>query len=200
MRALCLCCVRLSHPSSGPKAYLATADIFNKGSTKLHKDMTSAINVMPVSSAGPGRGGAQWIIVPLDQVARLTEFLLARRKELRLVAGANPILDQRVFITADMLRDIRGSGIKVFSFTQCQNEAVYIPAGLPHQVCPLRRVPCMISYRRRSATSRLASRSRPTFCPWTRWRQLFGWLMSSPWTTFRIHSIRTRCCGTPGCR
>ena len=187
MRALCLCCVRLSHPSSGPKAYLATADIFNKGSTKLHKDMTSAINVMPVSSAGPGRGGAQWIIVPLDQVARLTEFLLARRKELRLVAGENPILDQRVFITADMLHDIRGCGIKVFSFTQCQNEAVYIPAGLPHQVCPLCGVPWVTAYRRRSVTWRLASRSRPTFCPSTRWRQLFRSPMTFPRTAFRMH-------------
>lgn len=92
---------------------------------------------MPASSLGPGKAGAHWVIVPIAEVTKLTDFFLARSKQLRLRADENPILGQRVFVDSVMLNEIRKEGIKIWDFEQCQGEGVYIPAGLPHQVSSL---------------------------------------------------------------
>ena len=162
--------------------------------------MTSAINIMPVSSGGAGSDGAHWVIVPLDEVSKLTVFLLARRKELKLRGDVNPILDQRVFITTTMLDQMREVGIKVFSFNQRQGEGVYIPAGLPHQVISICRVHELLTHVTRSAMLRPASRLRRTFSPSTPYKRRLMLRKSLPLKASRTLSIRTQCCGTLGCR
>lgn len=116
----------------GPKAYFATEDLFGRGSTALHIDMTDAVNRLSLSLPGSrGSSGARWIMVALEDTLKLARLLT----DLGMANGLNPIMDQRVFIDDHLAAKIRQAGIRLYEFTQKPGDAVFIPAGVPHQVC-----------------------------------------------------------------
>ena len=81
----------------GPKLYIAMgADGDADGTTKLHLDVTCAINLMMWSEGMTSkRPGAQWQIFPADSVGSLRSFL---REEFSLPSDEDPIHQQRYYM------------------------------------------------------------------------------------------------------
>lgn len=117
--------------------YFATPDVAREGSTKLHKDVTSAVNLMVYchdkhNKAPSDVCGAEWLIFHHEDASKLSEYLRSRQEG----AGENTDLchGNRIFIDDDMLLELGKLGIKPFHITQAVGQAVFIPAGCPHQV------------------------------------------------------------------
>lgn len=54
---------------------------------------------------------------------------------MRLMAGSDPIHDQLVYLDSDLRQRLyREYGVKGWAIAQCVGDAVFIPAGAPHQV------------------------------------------------------------------
>ena len=112
--------------------YMATCDTGTCGSTCLHVDATSAVNVMTYSGE---TGGAVWLIFKPGDASKLSQWLRGKYPD----ASPGDIIHQQwVFIT-DRMEDelLRDTGIHGFRFTQRVGDAVFIPAGAPHQVIKL---------------------------------------------------------------
>jgi [histone H3]-dimethyl-L-lysine9 demethylase len=118
----------------GPKVYFALAakqDDGHHGSTRLHCDLTDAINVCvfasPQSDGSPG--GARWDIFSPDDTARLRTVLRVHGDP------EDPILAQNTYLGPSALRKLESQhGIKASTFIQREGDAVFIPAGCAHQV------------------------------------------------------------------
>ena len=133
--------------------------------TKLHQDMSDAVNVLV--HLGPSAEeeaeesirddeefpeGARWDIFRREDVPALTEWLHWKwnRGELALQTTSNkrhaksarlnhPIHDQTIFLTSADLKSLAtDAGVRPWSFVQRLGDAVFIPAGCPHQVRNLR--------------------------------------------------------------
>ena len=133
--------------------------------TKLHQDMSDAVNVLV--HLGPSAEeeaeesirddeefpeGARWDIFRREDVPALTEWLHWKwnRGELALQKKSNkrhaksarlnhPIHDQTIFLTSADLKSLAtDAGVRPWSFVQRLGDAVFIPAGCPHQVRNLR--------------------------------------------------------------
>ena len=119
---------------TGPKGYLATRDRYLTGSTPLHEDVTSAVNIMVYSSpslANDDDGGAEWLIFLPQDKPQLEAYITER---CHLTAEEHPIHSQKVFINSVMLSELAKRGVRPFVIRQRVGEAVFIPAGCPHQV------------------------------------------------------------------
>ena len=103
------------------------------GTTKLHLDVTCAINIMMWSEDMTStRPGAEWQIFPADSVDTLRSFL---RKEFSLSGDDDPIHQQRYYISHDMLVRLRQDyRVSPWTIYQYYGDVVFIPAGCPHQV------------------------------------------------------------------
>ena len=112
--------------------YFATPDRNSRGSTRLHKDYTSAMNLM-VYCHDPRAGqatGATWTIFAREDAPALRKFLSdIHGNDERDLCHA-----QRVFVNTDMLLQLSKIGIKPFVVNQQPGQVVFIPAGCPHQV------------------------------------------------------------------
>ncbi|KAI1783901.1 hypothetical protein LXA43DRAFT_976943 [Ganoderma leucocontextum] len=106
----------------GPKMYVATRDLYSQGSTPLHLDATSAVNLLV-------HVGAMWDIFPAAHAQTIREYL--RRRE---HTSADPIHAQDTYLTEAMLAELALQGVRPFRIYQALGEAVFIPAGCPHQV------------------------------------------------------------------
>lgn len=74
--------------------------------------------------------GAEWTIYPRRQAATVLDYL--RR---RCPADSDPMCTRSLFITKDLENQIsEATGVRPFVFIQRVGEAVFIPAGCPHQV------------------------------------------------------------------
>ncbi|KAI0650954.1 hypothetical protein C8Q79DRAFT_998671 [Trametes meyenii] len=117
-------------PDLGPKMYLATRDIDGVGSTPLHLDVTSAVNILVYASDGKPSGALWHIFLPED--------LDALREYLRSLSQDTPHMDliqaRTVYLTPSMLDDLALRGIRPFRVQQQCGEAIFIPAGCAHQV------------------------------------------------------------------
>ncbi|BDA51374.1 probable lysine-specific demethylase 3A at C-terminar half [Coccomyxa sp. Obi] len=130
--------------------------------TKLHCDLSDAVNIIchvagngagatircgdtPADTATDpsyGRAGAVWDIWPRNSRDQLAAYLRAHAAEFA-AEGLNldpekilhPIHDQDFFLTAKHRAQLKEEyGVESWHFEQHANEAVFIPAGCPHQV------------------------------------------------------------------
>jgi hypothetical protein len=123
----------------GPKMYNAHGDEHNhlrQGSTRLHLDVTSAVNIMlyAVDLPDGSPGGALWHIFTPETASRLREFM-RQHPEIAYSGIGDPIHDQTTYLTPPLIQALdREYGIRPYTFMQHPGEAVYIPAGCAHQV------------------------------------------------------------------
>lgn len=119
-------------PYLGPKAYLAHGTV--KGATtRLHCDMTDAVNILfyaePLND--DEEGGAEWTMIDRGDMAKAEDLL---RKWKGDCFEGHPIHSQEIILTPEDVTKLREHGVHVWVFTQRQGDAVFIPAGVGHQV------------------------------------------------------------------
>jgi lysine-specific demethylase 3 len=82
--------------------------------------------------------GAMWHIFLPDDAEKIRSFLLAMdiHKGRKILPNTDPIHDQTHYIDNKMLRQLSDDhGVHAFTIVQYIGDAVFIPAGAPHQVC-----------------------------------------------------------------
>uniref|UniRef100_A0A453MSL7 JmjC domain-containing protein n=1 Tax=Aegilops tauschii subsp. strangulata TaxID=200361 RepID=A0A453MSL7_AEGTS len=125
-------------PDLGPKTYIAygVAQELGVGDsvTKIHCDMSDAGN-----QTG---GGALWDIFRREDVSKLQEYLIKHSEEFRhynyepVKQVIHPIHDQCFYLTNEHKRKLKEEyGVEPWTFEQKLGDAVFIPAGCPHQSC-----------------------------------------------------------------
>lgn len=122
---------------TGPKAYVARAtfqDDQHLGSTSLHMDMTSTINLMSwtANCADGTPGYAIWHIFLTHHSQILHEFLI---QHAGFQGEGDPIHSQTMCMTPTLLDLLYAKyQIRPYMIQQYAKQAVYIPAGCAHQV------------------------------------------------------------------
>jgi len=157
---------RMNPPDAGPKTYIAMGRHREGGEgdsvTKLHMDISDAVNVLayvagpPAARARTGPrapgpdwdgAGAVWDVFRREDRDALRRFLRDHASEFRHGrAGVDPtgdaLLNQQCMLTEAHRRTLREEyGVEAWTFEQHLWEAVFLPAGTPHQVRNLR--PCL---------------------------------------------------------
>lgn len=117
--------------------YIACEDRDKQGSTRLHLDLSDAINVLVCaenSSVGEA-GGALWHIFSREDTVLLSTILKSHPSYSKT---GNPIHQQTIYLTSSDLDWLRRKyGIVPYCIIQRSGQAVFIPAGCAHQVCDL---------------------------------------------------------------
>ncbi|KAJ3551840.1 hypothetical protein NM688_g4478 [Phlebia brevispora] len=141
---------------SGPKMYFASADRapsqpnvaihtssstqslnldcdtnpIREGSTRLHLDMSGAVNIMVEDLAGRG---ALWIIFAPEDTDKIRHYL-CQKYQLN-TADACPIHLQKYYLQNSDIRALYAQEQVIpYIFTQKKGQAICIPAGCAHQV------------------------------------------------------------------
>ncbi|XP_004308619.1 PREDICTED: lysine-specific demethylase JMJ25-like [Fragaria vesca subsp. vesca] len=88
-----------------------------------------------------GEGGALWDIFRVQDVPKLEQYIKKHCREFRhiqcrpLKQVVHPIHDQTIYLTVEHKRNLKAEcGIEPWTFIQKLGDAVFIPAGCPHQV------------------------------------------------------------------
>ena len=135
-------------------AHKSIDDDDHHGSTKLHIDMTDAVNIMVWAPSTQGEHYALWRIFPQAASPIVCEFLRTRHHE-KFPDAEHPIHSQAIYFTPSMLEELYVQyGILPFTIRQHVGEAIFIPAGCAHQVSDTaRRMPTLLNaiYAPRSA-------------------------------------------------
>lgn len=103
------------------------------GSTRLHEDLTDAVNLMLwAGSLSDGQQGyAEWHIFDADDVPALREFL----EKAGFSGPGDSIHSQQIYLTPSALDRLYNEfHVKPYLIKQYPGDAVFIPAGCPHQV------------------------------------------------------------------
>lgn len=93
------------------------------------------------SDGNYGHGGAVWDVFRRQDVPKLTEYLKQHWREFRHVKNSpltnlvHPIHDQTIYLNEKHKKQLKEEyNIEPWTFEQYLGEAVFIPAGCPHQV------------------------------------------------------------------
>ncbi|VDC00813.1 unnamed protein product [Peniophora sp. CBMAI 1063] len=124
-------------PDTGPKAYLAHGAAGGT-TTRLHCDVTDATNMMFHAEKG-SKGGAVWTMIDRNDMSRAGQ-LLSEWKRGSFGEG-HPIHSQQLHLTDEDVQALRLAKVRVWTLVQRPGEAVFIPAGVGHQVTNL--TPCI---------------------------------------------------------
>jgi hypothetical protein len=142
-------------------AYGTMQDDTHHGSTRLHMDLTDAVNIMlwaaPLPDGKPGC--ALWHIFPAEASSSLRTFM---RNDLSFDQPGDPIHSQSIYLTPGMLDTLATKyNVRPFTILQHSGEAVFIPAGCAHQVSYhlTRENSNELTLHGRSATSQMQSKS-----------------------------------------
>ena len=76
--------------------------------------------------------GAVWTIFDVKDRAKVSSFLKGHPSTSHV--PGDPIHSRSIFLTEQLLKDLREYGVSYYQFTQMPHEAVVIPAGAIHQV------------------------------------------------------------------
>ncbi|KAG8981505.1 hypothetical protein FRB94_010934 [Tulasnella sp. JGI-2019a] len=128
-------------PDIGPKLYAAYKSLETRGgngSTRLHMDMASAMNIMMWSST-VGRakeaGTAVWDIYRPEHSSTIHSFLWSRHGT---ADGIDPIYSEQYYLDSVTRKQLyKQHGIVGYRIYQRPGDAVFVPAGCAHQVCNL---------------------------------------------------------------
>lgn len=107
----------------------------SKGSTRLHMDMSDALNIMTYASPLPdgSPGCAAWDLFKAGDSDKLRGFL---RKRFKGSFQHDPIHSQQFYLDETLRKELlEECGIMSYRVYQRPGEAVFIPAGCAHQVC-----------------------------------------------------------------
>ncbi|XP_062224361.1 lysine-specific demethylase JMJ26-like isoform X2 [Phragmites australis] len=96
---------------------------------------------LPFLEGNQPEGGALWDIFRREDVSKLHDYLMKHAEEFRhtnyepVKQVTNPIHDQCFYLTTEHKTKLKEEyGIEPWTFEQKLGEAVFIPAGCPHQV------------------------------------------------------------------
>ncbi|TFK45215.1 hypothetical protein OE88DRAFT_1640216 [Heliocybe sulcata] len=124
-------------PDLGPKMYNAygTGTYSQHGTTRLHLDVTSAVNLMlyAVAEEDGSPGSAVWHIFPRSTCSSIRKLI--SESDMGEEMG-DPIHNQKTYVSREMLDRLRVKyDVVPWEIKQRPGEAVFIPAGCAHQVC-----------------------------------------------------------------
>ncbi|KAI9243758.1 hypothetical protein BY458DRAFT_537303 [Sporodiniella umbellata] len=122
--------IELLPPDLGPKVFIS----YKTGKTNLHCDMADAVNIMHHASSSKSEPvAAIWHIFPADKAATLSAWL--RKQHKKFLDWWHPIHSQSLFMDDGELKLLlKETKIRPWVIHQSPGDAVFIPAGCPHQV------------------------------------------------------------------
>ena len=115
---------------------LAT-DTSSRGSTRLHMDMSDALNIMTYASARPdgSKGSAVWDLFRREDTSKVHAFLRQATGQPILDSDGSAIHSQEFYLTDSMRAELfETCGVRSYRVHQRPGDAVIIPAGCGHQV------------------------------------------------------------------
>ncbi|CEI88760.1 hypothetical protein RMCBS344292_03138 [Rhizopus microsporus] len=118
-------------PDLGPKMFIS----YMSGKTNLHCDMTDAVNLMYYAGKtnNTNCAAAIWHIFAAKDSKALSKWLKKRHQ--KFLKKWHPIHSQSLYMDDKELKLLeKQTGIKPWKIYQNCGDAVYIPAGCPHQV------------------------------------------------------------------
>ncbi|CAJ1977653.1 unnamed protein product [Sphenostylis stenocarpa] len=128
-------------PSVGNEVASADENGLSCGSELKEVDKVNIKQESDLLFAGDGSEGALWDIFRRQDVPKLQEYLKKHFREFRhvhccpLKQVIHPIHDQTFYLTMEHKRKLKEEyGIEPWTFIQKLGDAVFIPAGCPHQV------------------------------------------------------------------
>jgi [histone H3]-dimethyl-L-lysine9 demethylase len=122
----------------GPKMYNSDGTMTENsshGSTRLHMDITDALNVMLWAAQQPNGepGYANWQLFAPRDLDKIRKYLIENG---HFKSNGDPIHSQSIYITTQMLHKLNVEyGVVPINIAQQPGMAVFIPGGWAHQVC-----------------------------------------------------------------
>ncbi len=114
-------------------ALASSFDNLHSGSTRLHLDLSDAVNVMTyATNTRDGKpGSARWHIFRAEDRAKLRDYLKTKHGD----RAGDPIHNQEYYLTPVMLAELKEQyGLSPWEIIQNVGHAIFIPAGCAHQV------------------------------------------------------------------